>query len=135
MYTNSDQLVNKREDLCVAIMGQKPDIILITEVIPKAQVLPIDPAVLAVQGCYVFTSFDCGKRDLGKSGMRGICIYVRDGISVAQVIILDPLVTEHMWLQINLRGADKLLVGCIYRSPSVGFFVSGPGPREQNDSG
>ena len=47
LYTNADQLVNKREDLCMAILGQEPDIILITEVIPKAQVLPIDAAVLA----------------------------------------------------------------------------------------
>ena len=36
IYTNADQLVNKRDDLCMAIAGREPDIILITEVILKA---------------------------------------------------------------------------------------------------
>ena len=34
MYTNSDQLVNKREDLCMAVTGSEPDIILITKAVP-----------------------------------------------------------------------------------------------------
>ena len=55
-YTNSDKLVNKREDLCMAITGREPDIIMITEAITKAQVLPIGTAVLAVPGYYLFTS-------------------------------------------------------------------------------
>ena len=42
LYTNADQLVNKREELCMTIAGQEPDIILITEVVPKAQALPSD---------------------------------------------------------------------------------------------
>ena len=119
MYTNADQLVNKRDDLCMAIAGQEPDIILITEVIPKAQILPIDPALLAIPGYSAFTSFDLGERFLGKSGARGVCIYVRDGIKAAQVEFSKPQLTEHIWLQIKLRGADKLLVGCMYRSPSA----------------
>ena len=36
MYTNADQLLNKIEDLKVAISGSDIDIIMITEVIPKA---------------------------------------------------------------------------------------------------
>ena len=46
-------------------------------------------------------------------------MYVREGIQAAQVRLCDPQLTEHIWLQFQLRGADKLLVGCIYRSPSV----------------
>ena len=57
MYTNSDQLVNKRDDLCMAIAGREPDVIMITEAIPKAQVLPIGTAVLAVPGYTVYTVY------------------------------------------------------------------------------
>ena len=119
LYTNADQLVNKRDDLCMAIAGQEPDVILITEVIPKAQTIPIDLALLSVPGYSTFTSFDPSERNLGRSGTRGICIYIRDGIQAAQVRLNDPQLTEHIWLEFQLRGADKLLVGCIYRSPSV----------------
>ena len=37
MYTNADQLPNKMEELKCFIDGREPDIIVITEVIPKAQ--------------------------------------------------------------------------------------------------
>ena len=34
-YTNADQFVNKRDDLLMMISDDRPDLILITEVIPK----------------------------------------------------------------------------------------------------
>ena len=118
MYTNSDQLVNKRDDLSMAIAGREPDIIIITEVIPKAWALPIDIAVLAIPGYSLFTSFEPSTSNLGKSSTRSICIYTRDGIHAAQVWFAHLILTEHIWLQISLKGSDKLLLGCVYRSPS-----------------
>ena len=35
MYTNSDQFPNKKEELLTFIVDDKPDIIMITEMIPK----------------------------------------------------------------------------------------------------
>ena len=124
MYTNSDQLVNKRDDLCMAIAGREPDIIMITEVIPKAQVLPIAPALLHLPGYYITTSFDPDMPNLGRSRTRGICIYVRDGLHGIQVTFTEPRLTEHIWMQIGLKGTDKLTVGCVYRSPSVDPYLS-----------
>ena len=37
MYSNVDQLLNKMEDLKALISNKKPDIVLLTEIIPKAQ--------------------------------------------------------------------------------------------------
>ena len=37
-YTNADQFVNKRDDLLARIAGEEPDVIMITEVIPKSQI-------------------------------------------------------------------------------------------------
>ena len=42
LYANVDQLLNKMEDLKMMIGPQEPDILLFTEVIPKAQQKPID---------------------------------------------------------------------------------------------
>ena len=39
LYANVDQLLNKMEDLKMMIGSQEPDILLFTEVIPKAQLM------------------------------------------------------------------------------------------------
>ena len=57
----------------MAIVGTETDIILVTEVIPKAQVLPIAPALLEVPGFVCFPSFDLNESNLGAKGSRGIC--------------------------------------------------------------
>ena len=49
-YTNADQFINKREDLLARIADDEPDVILITEVIPKCQSNPIAPALLHLDG-------------------------------------------------------------------------------------
>jgi len=54
LYTNSDQLLNKHDDLLMQIADSPPDIILITEVIPKAQTNPIDEARLNIPGFNMF---------------------------------------------------------------------------------
>ena len=43
-------IINKHDDLCMMISGQEPDTILLTEIIPKAQVLPISSALLEIPG-------------------------------------------------------------------------------------
>ena len=65
MCNNSDQLVNKRDDLSMAIAGREPVVIMVTKVIPKAQVLPIDTAVLGIPRYSLFTSFEPNTSYLG----------------------------------------------------------------------
>ena len=70
LYTNADQLVNKWDDLCMQIAGTEPDVIMITDVIPKAQLFPLSPALLAVDGYNLFTNFDPTQPNLDRSGHR-----------------------------------------------------------------
>ena len=58
LYTNADQFLNKREDLCMAISDNKPDIIFITEVLPKVHSKTITKAGLSLHGYTIFTIFD-----------------------------------------------------------------------------
>ena len=74
-YTNADQFVNKRDDLLCKIAGDEPDVILVTEVIPKSQKNPISPALLNIDGYQPHYNFDLGKENLGDSGIRGVAIY------------------------------------------------------------
>ena len=94
-----------------------PDVILITECIPKAQVSPIDPALLALPGYNLFMNFDARECHLGSKGTRGICIYVINSICATEVSFAMYSV-EQLWVRINLKGTDQLLAGCVYRSPS-----------------
>ena len=75
MYNNADQLVNKRDNLLMMITGDKPDLIMICEVIPKWQVYPLGPAVLEIEDYQCYLNFDANQSDLGKSDIRGVAIY------------------------------------------------------------
>ena len=44
LYTNAEQLINKRDDLIMRIADDEPDIMLRTEVILKFQINPIAAA-------------------------------------------------------------------------------------------
>ena len=118
LYTNIDQFLNKRDDLCMLIAGNEPDLILLSEVIPKAQVIPISPATLSLPNYAMYLNFDPTNDNLGRSGCRGICIFIRTKWQATEVIFPNCSFEEHLWMSIPLRNSDKLLVGCIYRSPS-----------------
>ena len=70
LYTNTDQFLNKRDDLCLRIVGSEPHVIILTETIPKAQILPISPATLAIPGYSLYCNFDCSESNLGAGGLR-----------------------------------------------------------------
>ena len=103
----------------MAIAHDEPDIILLTEIIPKAQKNPIPPAALTVPGYKSYMNFDASDHNLGECGQRGISIFLKESIKATQVVFHVPSEIEHLFVQIHLTGPDQLLVGCIYRSPSA----------------
>ena len=105
------------------IANDKPDIILLTEVIPKAQAQPISTCLLALDDYALYTNFDPGRQNLGASGYRGISVYVSEKLQASEVVFTSPF-HEQFWVTINLINSDKFQtlrqagIGCIYRSPS-----------------
>ena len=85
LYTNIDQLPNKRDDLLMAISDSKPDIIVLTEVIPKAQRHPIDLARISIPEYTLHVNFEPNRANLGTSGKRGIGICTRDRLSATKI--------------------------------------------------
>ena len=124
MYTNIDQFLNKREDLSMLIAGDEPDIILLTEVIPKAQVNPISMAVLSLPSYTMYLNFDPSSANLGSGGSRGICIFVRSIWKATEVSFPTCPFKEQLWISIKIQSTDVLLVGCVYRSPSADASTS-----------
>ena len=118
LYTNADQFPNKKDDLLMFTAGNKFDIIMITEMIPKQQKNVIPSSLLNIDGYELFCNFDVNMENLGASGIRGTGIYVRNEI-VAREIRFDNIQhADQVWVEIPLKDNNKLLCGCIYRSPS-----------------
>ena len=109
MYTNADSLLNKRKELEANIVSIQPDIIAITEVFPNNPEVEVQKAELEIEG------YDC----LVSTGGRGVCIYTSKKLKAIPVIELaTEIYSDSVWCEVRLRNSDKLLVGCIYRSPS-----------------
>ena len=117
LYSNVDQFLNKRDDFCCMIAEDKPDIILLTEIIPKAQALPISPCLLSLDGYVLHTNFDPGRPNLGSSGYRGISVYLSEKLQATEMTYASTF-HEQLWVSVKLINSDKLIVGCIYRSPT-----------------
>ena len=77
--------MNKRDDLCMRISGKEPDIMLITEVLPKAQFNAIPPARFAIHGYKTYFSFAPDDPNLSIKKPCGICIYVCDSLPCSEV--------------------------------------------------
>ena len=99
------------------LCNNEPDLILLTEVIPKAQRLPLAPALLQIPGYSMFHNFLPSTLNLGSSGTRGICLYAAEHLNVTEVFF-NQSVIENVWVTLSLQGGNSLLIGCLYRSPS-----------------
>ena len=96
---------------------------MLTEVIPKTQILPIGLPSISIPGFLLFTDFDPNLSHLGKWGYKGLAVYVADYLQPTQVTFYSTY-KEHLWTSISLNNKDNLLIGNIYRSPSSDKFTS-----------
>ena len=117
LYTNADQFLNKKDKLLQLIAGNEPNIMIITEVIPKAQINPIEAPLLEIEGCDHYLNFEISNMNLGASGIRGVAIYVKEDLHVNEVTF-DTDFMDHLWVEISLTDGKSLLCGCIYSSPT-----------------
>jgi hypothetical protein len=96
-------------DAIVAL--HKPELIFVTEFAPKHTSTPVQESELQVEGYDLCTNIDCYK--------RGVLIYVSKKLCMNPVDMKKwALFEENVWAEIKLKGRDKLLIGCIYRSPN-----------------
>jgi len=117
LYTNADQFLNKRDDLLMLITGNKPDLILINEVLPKAHSTCISSCRVDIPDYFRFSNFDPDHIEQ-TAGLRGICIYVFNKLVPTEVSFSHSQLIESLWIKIILNGSNNILIGCVYRSPS-----------------
>ena len=96
--------MNKRDDLLMVISHGRPDIIFISESLPKVRGATFSSQLLSLPGYTLFTSFDPEDRPMLAQGIRGICIYVVvDGIQASEISIAWTHAMEQLWLRIRLK--------------------------------
>ena len=118
-YTNCDQLSNKFDELLLTVENEKPDLILLTEVLSKSCSIF---AKFIIPGFLLFNNF-VSDFTPNTSKIRGISVYVRDSLQCSQISFHSDLI-ENLWIEIRLQQSKSLLVGCIDRSPSLPKFDS-----------
>ena len=96
--------MNKRDDLIMLIADDKPDVMLITEVIPKKQVNPITQALLDIEDYKCLLNFDPNDANLGASGIRGVAIYYRKTLKTVEVEFKIDGFHDHAWVEIQTKG-------------------------------
>ena len=103
--------MNKLEELQVKVGEYKPDLVMICEVLPKSSVITVTSEMLKLDGYQIFTNID---KDCSH---RGVAVYISNMLKAHEVMFTVDF-KECVWCSIQLAGGDRLLVGCIYRSPS-----------------
>ena len=109
IYLNADSLLNKRDELKAVVSQTEPDIIAITEVLPKNTRTPVQPSELRLEGYNLFWN---------SNPRRGVCIYSKSSLKCDEVDINVDGAQESVWISTQLAGQDKLLIGCMYLSPN-----------------
>ena len=93
------------------IADVSPDIIGLTEITPT------NPRYVLQEAEIVINGYDCWPA-ISSSG-RGVAIYTKNALQATAVNPLpDSSFKDAIWCEIRLCRGDKLLVGCVYRSPN-----------------
>ena len=86
---------------------------MISEVIPKAQINPIEVSALNIDGYDVYVNFDISKPYLGACRIRGVTLYVKEDLNVSEVTFCAefkeiPLSEKHSLLcGVYLQKSNK----------------------------
>ena len=89
----------------------KPDIIIITEVLPKNSDTFTTKESININGFELYTNIE------SEQNIRGIAVYINNTIKADQVI-LNTLSKENIWCELKLKDCDTLQLRGIYRSPT-----------------
>jgi len=86
LYTNVDQFLTKRDLLLAQITGHStPDIIIITEMLPKAPGAVVNSSLFALPGYTLYLNFDPDNYDPAISDICGVGNFVSRKLQSNQV--------------------------------------------------
>ena len=93
------------------VFDKNPDIIAISETLPKNCSYQPQPSEFNLAGYEFFSNMNSGAE-------RGVALYIKSSLKPLEVKVLENKTKEAVWAQIRLCNSDTLLVGSVYRSPN-----------------
>jgi hypothetical protein len=111
LYTNSDSLLNKRHELDLVIDKTKPDVICLTETLPKNTKYAVLNSELSIKNFHLFSNLG------NKNCHRGVAIYINNTYNATQIFNNSPA-KEIVSCEIKIKGSRNILIQTIYRSPN-----------------
>ena len=108
LYTNTDVLHNKLEELQTYIDKNDIDLIAITETLPKNADDSYSPI-------FVIGGYKCFLNNDG----RGVAIFVKDNIECCRLDKYEKLFSPSVILKIKMPNMENCIFGNIYRSPNT----------------
>ena len=109
VYTNADSLANKMDEFEARIREHRPDVIGVTETLPKSTSTFI--ANSFVPTLHGYTSYSTGEG-------RGASLFIRADITSMPLELKVCEGVVAVGCIIPLQGSDQMTIGLIYRSPS-----------------
>ena len=103
--------MNKIEELKLEVRNNEPLLLAICEIKPKYFRYELNEAEIQIP------NYNLHYNSLERNDERGIAFYIHNTIDANQVHP-KSIARESIWLEIELKNQDKLLAGCVYRSPS-----------------
>ena len=114
MYTNVDSFMNKRDELRALIQNKSYDVIALTEILLKNKdQFDISSVEWKMDGYDMFIS------PPNVFTKRGCLMYTKEGLNALQLDSKIYQFVEYVQLGIHFENGKKLLISCIYRSPSA----------------
>jgi len=110
MYTNTDVLHNKLEELELIAIQEKADIIAITETLLKNMPADTKPEdfVFKIKGYNSILNYNG----------RGLCFFLKENIEFIHILDYESYFKTSIFLQIKNSDCN-LTLGLIYRSPNT----------------
>ena len=100
------------EEMRVRVANLNPSVIGVTEIKPKKANFNITHAELKIDGYNLFTN------NLITGEGRGCALYIKNNILAQQAFPENDDSKDSVWVEVNLKNNDRVLIGCIYRSNS-----------------
>ena len=108
MYTNTDVLTNKMEELEIELYKNDIDIVTICETIPKncdkSEIFYFD----------TIPGYKC--IDIQKG--RGVCVFIKESLQYTRCYNYESLYSPSIFIKVSLPHNESFVLGVVYRSPN-----------------
>ena len=108
LYTNTDCLHNKIDEIEIFSRANKIDLIAITETLPKNDAPDKANIKFSLEGYEI----------LQNNHGRGVCIFYKDSLTLSEIPLEENSFSCSLYCNVKTNSNDTFIIGVVYRSPN-----------------